>query len=249
MSPDAYEEMARLQNRHWWFLARRQIMRSELAALRLPPGARILEVGSGTGSNLALLSEFGQVVGLEMSAEAIAFARAQGLEVPGKVQLHLGRCPEDLAAFREPFDLICLFDVLEHIDDDRAALAALAKLLKPGGSLIISVPAYDWLWGPHDESLHHKRRYRRGDLVRLCGETGLQVARSTYFNSFLFPLAVAGRVWDRWRGGKHVSGTELPAAPLNTGLKAVFAFERHLLKRMSFPFGLSILAVARARAA
>jgi SAM-dependent methyltransferase len=249
MSPDAYDEMARLQNRHWWFLARRQIMRSMLTALELPPGARILEVGSGTGSNLALLSEFGNVVGLEMSREAIAYARAQGLDVPGKVQLHLGRCPEDLAGFQQPFDLICLFDVLEHIADDRAALAALAKLLKPGGSLVISVPAYGWLWGPHDESLHHMRRYRRGELVRLCGESGLEVTRSTYFNSLLLPFAVAGRVWDKLRGGKQASGTELPPAPVNTGLREVFAFERHLLKRMSFPFGLSILAVAHRRAA
>jgi SAM-dependent methyltransferase len=248
MSPGAYEEMARLQNRHWWFLARRQIMRSMLTALDLPAGARILEVGSGTGSNLALLSEFGRVVGLEMSGEAIAFARAQGLEVPGKVELHLGRCPEDLAGFKQPFDLVCLFDVLEHIEDDRAALAALAKLLRPGGSLVISVPAYQWLWGPHDDSLHHKRRYRQGDLVRLCGETGLEVVRSTYFNSLLLPFAVAGRVWDKLRGGKQASGTQLPPAPVNAGLKEVFAFERHLLKRMSFPFGLSILAVAHPRA-
>jgi SAM-dependent methyltransferase len=247
MSPGAYEEMARLQNRHWWFLGRRQIMRSMLASLDLPGGARILEVGSGTGSNLALLSEFGRVVGLEMSGEAIAFARAQGLEVPGKVQLHLGRCPEDLAMFQQPFDLICLFDVLEHIDDDRSALAALASLLKPGGSLLISVPAYQWLWGPHDESLHHKRRYRQGDLVRLCGETGLEVVRSTYFNSLLLPVAMAARVWDKLRGGKQASGTRLPAAPVNTGLKEVFAFERHLLKRVSLPFGLSILAVAHLR--
>lgn len=249
MSPGAYEEMARLQNRHWWFLARRQIMRSMLTALQLPAGADILEVGSGTGSNLALLSEFGRVVGLEMSGEAIAYARAQGLEVPGKVQLHLGRCPEDLAGFRQPFDLICLFDVLEHIADDRSALAALAKLLKPGGSLVISVPAYEWLWGPHDESLHHKRRYRRGELVRLCGETGLEVVRSTYFNSLLLPFAVAARVWDKWRGARQASGSELPPASVNAGLQAVFAFERHLLKRMSFPFGLSILAVAHPRSA
>jgi 2-polyprenyl-3-methyl-5-hydroxy-6-metoxy-1,4-benzoquinol methylase len=182
-----------------------------------------------------------------MSGEAIAFARAQGLEVPGKVQLHLGRCPEDLAMFQQPFDLICLFDVLEHIDDDRSALAALASLLKPGGSLLISVPAYQWLWGPHDESLHHKRRYRQGDLVRLCGETGLEVVRSTYFNSLLLPVAMAARVWDKLRGGKQASGTRLPATPVNTGLKEVFAFERHLLKRVSLPFGLSILAVAHLR--
>jgi len=248
MSPDAYDEMARLQHRHWWFLARRQIMRSVLRKLALPPQARILEVGSGTGANLALLSEFGHVTGLEMSSEAIEFARAQGLETADKVQLQLGRCPEDLVRFMQPFDLICLFDVLEHIDDDRAALTALAKLLKPGASLIISVPAYRWLWGPHDESLHHKRRYRRADLVRLCDETGLEVVRSTYFNTLLLPFAVAGRVWDKWRGGKQSSGTELPAAPVNSGLKNVFAFERHLVNRVTLPFGLSILAVAHPRA-
>jgi SAM-dependent methyltransferase len=247
MSPHAYDDMARLQDRHWWFLARRRIVRQVLRDLQLPPRANILEVGSGTGANLSLLSEFGRVAGLEMSQEAIAYARAQGLEVPGKVELRRGRCPEDLAALGRCFDLVCLFDVLEHIEEDLAALTALAGVLEPGGRLVISVPAYQWLWGPHDESLHHKRRYRRGDLVRLCGAAGLQVDRSTYFNSLLLPLAVAGRVWDKSRGGKQVSGTALPPPMVNKGLQHVFELERHLLPHVTFPFGLSILAVARAR--
>lgn len=249
MSPQAYEDMARVQDRHWWFAARRQILRAQLEALRLPADAQILEVGSGTGANLALLADFGQVNGLEMSAEAIASARARGLELPGRVSLRHGRCPEDLAGWERKFDLVCLFDVLEHIEDDRAALQALRACLKPGGRVLISVPAYRWLWSAHDESLHHQRRYRLAEVARLCAECGLAVTRSSYFNTLLFPLAAAGRLLDRLLGRTQSSGSDIPPAPVNTGLRAAFAFERHLLGRVPLPFGLSILVVAHTPAA
>lgn len=241
--------MARVQDRHWWFAARREILRAQLKALRLPADAEILEVGSGTGANLALLAEFGRVTGLEMSAEAIASARARGLELPGRVTLHQGRCPDDLAGLGQRFDLVCLFDVLEHIDNDRAALAALRDCLKPGGRIVISVPAYRWLWSAHDESLHHRRRYRRSELVELCADCGLAVTTSSYFNTMLFPLAAAGRVMDRFLGRQQSSGSAVPPAPVNAGLRLVFAFERHFLGRVPLPFGLSILVVAHAKAA
>jgi SAM-dependent methyltransferase len=240
--------MARVQDRHWWFAARRQILGEQLHALRLPADAEILEVGSGTGANLALLAEFGRVTGLEMSAEAIASARGRGLEQPGRVTLHQGRCPEDLASLQQRFDLVCLFDVLEHIENDQGALSALRACLKPGGRILISVPAYQWLWSAHDESLHHRRRYRLGELARLCADCGLVVTTSSYFNTMLFPLAVIGRVMDRLLGRRQSSGSAVPAAAVNAGLRRVFAFERHLLGRVPLPFGLSILVVAHDKA-
>lgn len=249
MSPQAYEDMARVQDRHWWFAARREILREQLRALRLPTDAQILEVGSGTGANLALLAQFGSVTGLEMSAEAIASARSRGLEQPGRVTLRQGRCPEDLASLQQSFDLVCLFDVLEHIDNDREALEALRASLKPGGRILISVPAYQWLWSGHDEALHHRRRYRLGELAKLCADCGLAVTTSSYFNTVLFPVAVVGRVMDRLLGRRQSSGSAVPAAPVNAGLRTVFAFERHLLGRVPLPFGLSIFVVAHAQAA
>lgn len=242
MSPAAYAEMAATQELHWWFAARRRILRSQLEALDLPRGAEILEIGSGTGANLDLLAQFGRVVGLEMSREAIALARQRGCSHTGAVTMRLGRCPEDLADLPR-FDLVCMFDVLEHIEDDRAALAAAAAHLKPGGRLLLTVPSYQWMWGPHDEHLHHKRRYDRRSLADRCADVGLDLHHLTHFNTLLFPLAVAGRLYEKARG-RSGAATALPAAPINSALRCTFEFERHLLSRMRLPFGLSLLAVA-----
>ena len=111
MSPHAYVEMANMQAAHWWFVARREILRSQIDRLDLPNGADILEVGSGTGANLDLLSRFGNVLALEMSAEAIALAEARRRDTARPITIRQGRCPEDLGAISERFDLICLFDV------------------------------------------------------------------------------------------------------------------------------------------
>lgn len=243
MNPQAYPEMARTQADHWWFAARRDILRRQLQALALPPGARILEIGSGTGANLALLAEFGQVVGLEMEAAAISLARQAGAG-GARVELHRGRCPEDLDCVAGRFDLICLFDVLEHIQDDARSLACLAQRLRPGGRLLVTVPAYPWMWGPHDVHLHHQRRYTRATLRKACGQAGLSVAWLSHFNTLLFPLALAGRLVEKATG--RVSGaTATPAAPLNALLRRTFAMERHLLGPVRLPFGLSLLLVAR----
>lgn len=247
MSPNAYTEMSDVQTRHWWFVARRDILRSQLADLQLPPVADILEIGSGTGANLALLAEFGQVVGLEMSAPAIALARSHGVETGGRVDLIKGQCPEDLGGLARRFDLVCLFDVLEHIDNDAATLKALRTLLKPGGRVMLSVPAYQWLWGPHDEHLHHHRRYDAAQLKGSLEQAGLAISRISYFNTLLFPVAVAGRVVDRVLRRRSSSGSAIPAAPLNAVLRALFRLERHWLLRRRFPFGLSLLAVATSR--
>jgi len=243
MSPDAYIEMARVQETHWWFAARRDILRAQIRALDLPPDADILEVGSGTGANLDLLAAFGKVVALEMTAEAILLAQQRCHDIAGRVRMQQGRCPQDLAALDRRFDLICLFDVLEHIDEDEQSLAALAGLLKPGGKLLVTVPAYSWMWGPHDVHLHHKRRYSRKSLTASCVRSGLAVSRVSHFNALLFPLAVMGRMWEKWMN-RTTAATQTPPAPLNTMLRKVFASERHLLRRMRLPFGLSLLLLA-----
>lgn len=244
MSPEAYVEMAETQSAHWWFEARRTILRAQIETLHLPADAHILEVGSGTGANLALLSEFGQVVGLEMNAEAMALARAACPSVCNRVDLCRGRCPEDLPRLHERFDLVCLFDVLEHIEGDVAALAGLRPLLRPGGAILLTVPAYQWMWGPHDVHLHHYRRYDPQSVVRVCSSAGLAVARISFFNTLLFPLALVARAKDRLRGAGD-TGARVPRAAVNTLLCRLFALERHLLRWMQLPFGLSLLVLAR----
>ena len=246
MSPEAYSEMAQMQTMHWWFVARRKILRSQIDRLNLPAGADILEIGSGTGANLDLLADFGKVVALEMSADAIVLAKERCSGTGRQISMRQGRCPEDLAGLAQKFDLICLFDVLEHIEQDGASLAGLGSMLKPGGKLLLTVPAYQWMWGPHDTHLHHHRRYSKHLLSARCAEAGLSIARVSHFNTLLFPLAVMGRLFEKLRG-TNTLGTQAPPTPVNALLAFTFALERHLLARVSLPFGLSLLLLAQPR--
>lgn len=243
MSPDVYDEMVRSQATHWWFEARRRILRLQLQQLRLPACARILEVGSGTGANLQLLADFGQVTGLEVHAGAIELAQ-RTLNGRSDVRLECGRWPQDRERAGEGFDLACLFDVLEHLDEDVAALSAVGLSVRPAGHVLITVPACPWLWGPHDKRLHHRRRYTRAALSAAISRAGLQLERISHFNTLLFPLACAGRAVERLRPDQaRYDG--LPRAALNRLLTTIFASERHLLARTPLPFGLSLLAIAR----
>jgi 2-polyprenyl-3-methyl-5-hydroxy-6-metoxy-1,4-benzoquinol methylase len=248
MSPDAYVEMAGTQATHWWFVARREILRSQISRLNLPPNADILEVGSGTGANLDLLADFGKVVALEMRPEAIALAQQRCGGAGKQISMKQGTCPQDLPALSQKFDLICLFDVLEHIEQDSESLAGLSALLKPNGTLMLTVPAYQWMWGPHDVHLHHKRRYSKRSLSARCAHAGLSVLRMSHFNTLLFPIAVLGRMIEKMTG-KQTSATQTPPAPINALFTRLFALERHILNRLQLPFGLSLLLLARANQA
>lgn len=246
MTPQAYEDMARVQGTHWWYAARRRILRAQLQSLELPAGARILEVGSGTGANLAVLREFGEVTGLEMSARAITHAQRQS--PPGQVTVVQGSFPEDIDRLTGRFDLVCLLDVLEHLPDDAHALQRLNDLLRPGGRILITVPAFAWLWGPHDTHHHHHRRYDRPQLRAACQRAGLCVVRMGHFNTVLFPLAVASRLLDRWR--RHAdAAVRVPPAPVNWLFERLFGVERFWTARAQLPVGLSIMAVVRPCAA
>ncbi len=246
MSPDAYVQMAQVQDTHWWFVARRTILFEQVRALNLPAHADILEVGSGTGANLDLLAQFGSVTGLEMSEAAIAFAtlRARALR---DVTLHQGMCPHDLVRIDKKFDLICLFDVLEHIEDDVETLRRLSQLLKPGGRLMLTVPAYQWMWGPHDVQLHHRRRYSKGSLRACCEAGNLSIERMSSFNSLLFPLAAGMRMVDRLLNRDVPSGLGVPFGAMNRTFARIFGAERFVLRRGNLPWGLSLLLVGTRR--
>jgi len=239
MERHIYESMRELQQAHWWFAARRQILGSELRRLPLPRPARILEVGCGPGGNLELLKRFGEVRAIEPDAESRAYAtECSGVRVDG------GLLPDGLPDLGGPFDLICAFDVIEHVDDDTGAVAALAALVKPGGFLVTTVPAYAWLWSEHDAQHHHKRRYTRPAYRRLFEAAGLTVRRATYFNSVLF-APIAGirlaRTAARLRGGDD---ERMPPPALNGLLRGLFAAEASILKATDLPFGVSILLIA-----
>jgi SAM-dependent methyltransferase len=236
-----YQQMAELDDRHWWYRARRRILAELIRReAKLPAQARILEIGCGTGHNLSMLGGFGHVDGLELDDEAAALSEKR----LGRKVL---RSPlPELVGVRKKYDLIGTFDVIEHIDDDSAALAAIATKLKPGGKVIMTVPAHPWMWTAHDVANHHKRRYSKRALRKLVEGSPMRLEKIGYFNSLLFPLAVAERAVSKLRG-KNDGDVSLPPAPLNAALEAVFAAERYLVGRLPLPPGLSLFAVASAR--
>lgn len=242
MSPDAYREMAETEARHWWFVGRRAVLGTVVGAMNLPKSAEILEIGSGTGGNLEMLSRFGRVQAMEMDPTA----RSIALQKTGhRFDVRLGRCPNEIPFAGERFDLICLFDVLEHIEEDTETLAAVKKLLAEGGRIFITVPAHSWLWGVHDQILHHKRRYSAAELSDKILAARLRPEKLSYFNTFLFPLVVAARINNRLLKSRSASGTAIPVAPLNGLLRTIFSAERFLLGRHNLGFGASLLAVLR----
>lgn len=234
MEPDVFLKMGRVEQRHWWFCARRKILADQIQRLALPDNAHLLEVGCGTGGNLSMLSRFGKVVAVEPDNAARLRAHQQSGQ-----EILSGFLPDRLPQAAYGADLAVALDVIEHVDDDRAAVAAISQCLKPGGRFLATVPAYQWMWSGHDVAHHHKRRYRRPGFTQLFVDAGLTIRKSTYFNSFLFPPIAAARLL-----GLAVDGEAVPSAPLNGVLQAIFATERLLLRRGSLPFGVSILVIA-----
>jgi len=235
-----YDRMDALEEAHWWFAARRDIIAKIIGRLaKLPARPRILEAGCGTGGNLALLSSFGEVDAFEYDAEAASRAeRKSGLSVP------FGALPDQIPHGDTSYDLIGLFDVLEHVEDHVGTLRALGGRLGPNGRVIVTVPALPWLWSKHDERHHHFRRYTRRSLRKAAEEAGLQVDRSFYFNSFLLPVAMGLRA-AKAALGKDAPDDTMPSSRLNRALYNVFSSERHLIGRVSLPVGLSVCAVLK----
>ncbi|HET9459525.1 MAG TPA: class I SAM-dependent methyltransferase [Sphingomicrobium sp.] len=236
-----YDRMAELDELHWWYRARRQVLQALIERIVAPPpGATILEVGCGTGHNLSMLGRFGKVDAIEVDSEARAFAEKRTGRPVSSAPL-----PTLPGIARGHYDVVAALDVVEHIDDDRAAINALASCLKPGGKLLVTVPAHQWMWSAHDELNHHKRRYSKRGLARLIQGSPLKLDRIGYFNSLLFPLAVGARMASKLtgRGGDDDS---LPPRPLNYLFERVFAAERRLIGTVPLPPGLSLFAVASA---
>lgn len=233
-----YDRMNELEARHWWFVSRRKV----IAALidRMPqawPDFAILEAGCGTGGNLLTLAHYGKVDAFEYDATA----RQQAIEKT-KMDVCFGALPDEVPFDGRRYDLIGLFDVLEHVEADVASLAALRELLSDRGVILVTVPAFQWLWSQHDERHHHMRRYTRASLAEAARKAGLKVRYSSYFNFFLFPAAIAMRTFKRLSGSSTPDDT-MPRPFVNRILTAVFSSERHLIGRIRLPVGLSLAAV------
>lgn len=239
MDADYYKEMAALQEEHWWYEGRRQILSSIISDLNLPDNADILEAGCGPGANLKMLQQFGNVRAVEPEEFAVQYAsELSGLDVK------TGFLPEPFP-FDGPFDLIGAFDVIEHIDDDGGALKALHTRNNDKGYAVFTVPAHQWLWSKHDDINHHKRRYSRSQFKDALERSGYKVEKISYYNMWLSPLAVAVRYLKKALGKEDESDVQMPSPFVNNILKSLFASEKHLLKFTNLPFGLSIIAVCR----
>jgi SAM-dependent methyltransferase len=240
MERAVFDRMAELDQDHWWFIARRRILKSLIErVVCLPSKAKILEVGCGTGHNLAMLKAFGTLDASELDfcARALASKRL-GADVKE------AKLP-DLSMFpRDKYDLVALLDVLEHVPDDVASLKAILKRLKPGGALLVTVPANPWMWSAHDVAHHHFRRYSKRELARVFREAGFEIQLLSFFNSLLFPLIAAARIAGKVMK-RESADDQLPSAPVNAALETVFSAEAGMIGRVPMPFGVSLVAVVR----
>lgn len=240
MDQELVRQIADVQADHWWYEGRRRILRSVIAGLKLPEHAQLLEAGCGTGANLPMLKEFGEVKCFEPDGWAREAAMGRyGLSIPP------GALPADLP-FGGPFDMVGAFDVIEHIDDDVGSLKALRSTLKEGGAAVFTVPAYKFLWSRHDDFNQHKRRYTRKQFKQALADAGFKVEFISYYNTFLFPAVFGVRMLKKLFRIKDKTDMEiLNRGAVNKFLLWLFSFERHLLKCMALPFGVSIIAVCR----
>jgi SAM-dependent methyltransferase len=232
----------RVEERHWWYRGRRHVLERAIERLGLPADASILDAGCGSGRNMVELARHGNVTGVELSDTSVRLARerAVGEVLEGSVM--------DMPFDDGSFHLTVSLDVIEHLQDDVGALRELRRVTKPGGALLVTVPAYQWLWSGHDEINHHHRRYSRPTLLAAAHAAGWQVERTAHFNSLLLPIAILLRALERFKPSTTKSSLDLwiPPAPLNWALCQPLNLEAAAIGRgIPIPAGLSLLAVFR----
>ena len=237
-----YAEYNQIETTHWWFQGRHRIFRELLdERLRGRPAAHLLDVGCGTGVMMGQLEPYGAPVGIDLEAEALGYCRERGCD-------RLAQGSADALPFADgTFDLVTALDVVEHLDEDVRTLAELRRVCRPDGWVLITVPAYEFLWGVQDEISHHRRRYTRRTLAERLTAAGLRTDVLTYFNTFLFPVIAGVRVGRRAAGrpGRESDFTMTKPGLANTMLAKLFAAEAPLIRSVGLPFGVSILCLAR----
>ncbi|MDX1622707.1 MAG: class I SAM-dependent methyltransferase [Gemmatimonadota bacterium] len=242
MEREEYDRSYTLERGHWWFRGKREAVRALLRRIGTScpsPGEVVLDVGCGTGGALEVLGPPGFAVGIDDHEEALLLARRRGRIRPVRATAVA------LPVASGSVDRLFLLDVLEHVPDDRSALCEVRRALRPGGTAVVHVPAHPSLWSPHDEVMHHVRRYRRSELVEKLVEAGLEPVVVTYtFAGILLPATVV-RWWKRRSGGEIRADFGLVPRWANHALLGWQRCEAALLRRVSLPFGLSLAAVAR----
>ena len=229
--------MGDIEDRHWWFTVRRRMI-VEAIARRVQGPQKILDVGCGTGALSAALQSMGEV--LAVDSEPLALARTQSRGITTAPLEEISANP------RAEFDVVCLFDVLEHIEDDEKALAHWVSHVKPGGLVAITVPAFMIFWGGHDVASGHHRRYNKKSLLKLMSTCGIVPLETSYFNFILSPLVLGSRILERITGHQAAHGDlYLPPPAVNRALELLFSAEIPFVRRHRAPFGVSLLALGR----
>ncbi|MHB8575980.1 MAG: class I SAM-dependent methyltransferase [Dehalococcoidia bacterium] len=238
MDPSLYEQHFRLEDHHWWFVARRRLVLQELARHGGNAGA-ILDVGCGTGGMLVHLQEFGSALGVDSAPEAAEACRRRG------VPFVLGWGPR-LPFADATFGAVTALDVIEHVPDHLGVLREMYRVLQPGGLLLLTVPAYMFLWSRHDDLNYHQRRYRRRNLHKVLRAADFDIVKLSYYNTLLFPAAVARKLLMRFgRADGPASHLDEVPGPLNAILRTILIGERPLVQRWDLPFGASLICAAR----
>ncbi|MAW63471.1 MAG: hypothetical protein CL473_05755 [Acidobacteria bacterium] len=248
MKSQQYQQLAETEARHWWHRSRQALAAGYLDRMALKQPARILDVGCGTGGTTRFLLRYGSVIGLDRSQQGLAHARRKA-PAATLVQGDANRLAELFAP--TSFDLITFFNVLYHqwITDDQAIISGTARLLRPGGRLLLTEPAFDVLMRRHDRLDMGKQRYRMQDFKRFFENAGLRFEAGQYFNALAVPVCLALALTDRWRADgdddDQASEMAVPAEPINAFLWRYMALESSVLRTLQIPLGVTLLAIAR----
>jgi len=249
MEDDVYSEFLLLEQTHWWFTGRRKIFFTLINKfLNEQRTLKILDVGCGPGEMIEHLSSYGIVTASDLSIKALSFCVKRGYN-----RLFIGD-GGILPIKNETFDFVTLFDTLEHVDDDVEVLRESNRVLKTNGMIIITLPAYNLLYSDNDRAAHHKRRYTVSEIKKKAILAKFDVLKATYINTLLFPpifcILMLIKIKEFFFPQKNPDKTNISfAIPklVNSILESIFCFESHLLKKISFPFGHSLVCLARKR--
>jgi SAM-dependent methyltransferase len=242
MEQHTYGIMNNVEDSHWWFVGRRAILESFLTNICKSKiknqESKILDVGCGTGANLEMLKQFGEAEGVDVSDDALEFCKLKGLKV------HKGLA-ESLPFADETFDLVTALDVVEHLDDDISGLKEMNRVMKSDGKTLIFVPAFMWLWGVQDDISNHRIRYTRQQIIERLNVAGFEIERATYANITFFLPILVGRFLMKITGIKPESENNVNISALNGIFGKIFSAEKYWLNKANFPFGVSIVIVAK----
>jgi SAM-dependent methyltransferase len=248
---EIYRLTYELEQSYWWYVARRRIVMAQVEDIlksreySVSGRPRLLDYGCGTGLNLVYLAELGDAYGVDISAMAIDFCRKRGIKDVTRIDAEYELDKSN--PFGDSFDVVTMLDVLEHIPDDEFALKSMSKWLRPGGILLVTVPAHEFLWSGEDYVSGHRRRYSRRSLIQVFHKAGYKVLKLTYLNFFLFPLQVAAILWNRMLNPRSMYATSLVPLPqgVNSVLASIMSLEARLTRKCSLPIGGSILCYGR----